>query len=87
MALVIVAHRVEDYNKWKRVYDEDVERRNKAGLKEVKCGRKKGDPDNVYLVWRTDDIAKFEKMMDNPELEEVMKKAGVKAKPEVTIVE
>lgn len=87
MSLVIVSHRVEDFNKWKTIYDQDVKRRDKAGLKEVKCGREKGDPNNVYLVWKTDNVSNFQKMLDDPELEEVMKKAGVKGKPEVTIVE
>ncbi|GAB2775001.1 hypothetical protein [Salinimicrobium soli] len=86
MSVIILSHRVENFQSWKKIYDEDVQRRNEAGLKEVVCGPKIGDPDLVYMVFETNDLDKAQKMIENEELKEVMQKAGVTGHLEVVMI-
>lgn len=87
MAVVILNHKVENYQKWKPIYDRDVERRKKADLKEIICGQKDGEPNNVYMVFEAGDPAKVRDMLKDPELKEVMDEAGVISKPDMIVVE
>ena len=43
MATVILNHRVEDYKKWRPVFDSDNRRRNDAGMKNVRVFRSADD--------------------------------------------
>ncbi|MCH8903890.1 MAG: DUF3764 family protein [Bacteroidetes bacterium] len=86
MAVIILTHSVEDYDKWKPLYDDDRTRRDEAGLKEVICGQKSDDPKQVYVVWETDNPDSIQAMFDDPELKEKMEQAGVTSPPEITIV-
>jgi hypothetical protein len=87
MAVVILTHKVENYQKWKPIYDKDVQRREKAGLKEIICGQKSDEPNSVYMVFETSDPNKTKEMMKDPELKEVMDEAGVISKPEIIVIE
>ena len=86
MATIILSHDVEDFSKWKPLYDADSERRTAAGLKELSVGTKSGDPNKVYVIWEGD-AGTVDKMMQDPELAEKMKEAGVVSEPEVIIID
>lgn len=87
MAVVILTHKVENYQKWKPIYDQDEERRKKAGLKEIICGQKSDEPNNVYMVFETSEPNKAKEMLKDPELKDVMDEAGVITKPEIIVIE
>lgn len=87
MAVVILNHKVESYQKWKPIYDKDSERREKAGLMEIICGQKSDEPNNVYMVFETSDPGKAKEMIKDPELKEVMDEAGVITKPEIIVIQ
>jgi hypothetical protein len=86
MATIILSHKVSDYKAWKKHYDADASRREKAKLKEIHVGPKADDPNNVYIIFQTSNAAAFEKMVKDPELKAVMKKAGVIGQPKVTML-
>lgn len=86
MSVVILSHRVENFKEWKKTYDADLNRRNDAGLKEVICGPKVGDPDLIYMVFETDDLDGARRMIENEELKELMRKAGVTGHLEVAMI-
>jgi|WetSurMetagenome_2_1015567.scaffolds.fasta_scaffold333803_1 hypothetical protein len=86
MKTVILKHRVADYTRWKPIYDADAPRRINAGLREIKVGQKEGDDNLVYMIWETLDATRLRKMIEDPELLEMMKKAGVIGEPEVVII-
>ncbi len=86
MATIILNHKVRDYKAWKKTYDADTARREKAKLKEIFVGAKDDDANNVYIIFQTTNMAVFEKMVKDPELNDVMKKAGVIGKPKITIL-
>jgi hypothetical protein len=85
MATIILSHEVKDFAAWKPYYQADSPRRTKFGLVEIAVGTKSDNPNKVYMVWKGDPLA-LEKMMQDPELAEVMKKAGVVSAPEVTVI-
>lgn len=85
MATIILSHEVKDFAAWKPVYVADAARRASFGLVEVAVGTKSDNPKKVFMIWQGDPGA-VEKMMQDPALAEVMKKAGVMSPPDVTIV-
>ncbi len=87
MQTVILSHRVNDYNHWKKYYDADRERRTNAGLKELAVGRRTDDRQNVYMIYQTSNAAEAQKMMDDPNLKAVMKEAGVISEPNVMVID
>ena len=85
MATIIMNHDVEDYATWKPVYDADSARRDDAGFRELAVGTKSDNPNRVYIIW-DGDAAIMDQMMQDPDLTEKMKEAGVTSAPEVTII-
>lgn len=83
MGTVFVRHRVADYESWRSVYDDDLPRRQAAGLEEVGVFQEAGDANNVFLVWRTDSFEGFEELAQSESSREKMKEAGVVGEPEV----
>ena len=87
MKTIILNHRVNNFGEWKKFYDSDTARRKNAGLREIAVGTKSDDRQEVYVVFQTENGAGIAQMMNDPELKEIMKKAGVIRGPEVVIVE
>jgi hypothetical protein len=86
MSIIIASHRVRDFHSWKPYYDGDAPRRKAAGLKEVTVGRKAEDPNQVYMIWETKDPSGIQKMSNDPELKQLMQKAGVISPLEITVL-
>lgn len=87
MPTVIIAHKVENYKKWREIYDRDEERRSQAGLREIKAGQKAGEPNMVYMIFEASDANKVKEMMQDQDLKDLMDEAGVISKPELIIIE
>ena len=85
MATIFLRHPVASYDAWRPLYDDDVARRDTAGLTEVGVFRDASDPNSVLLVWDTDDVSGFEAMLADEALKAVMDEAGVTGPPEVWI--
>jgi hypothetical protein len=86
MATVILNHRVEDYKKWRPVFDADTRRRTEAGMKNEKVFRSADDPNNIYIIADVADPSTTAKMMNDPDLAAKMKEGGVISKPTVTVL-
>jgi len=87
MAIAIVSHKVKDFKVWKPFYDEDKQRRQGMGIKELKQGHKADDPNEIYFVWEIEDPAKFQAGAQDPGLHAIMEKAGVIGGMNVTIID
>ncbi len=87
MPTIFLQHRVADYDAWRPVFDEDVERRSAAGLSEIGVFRKAGDENLVLLVWSAENVEGFQSMLTSEELKAKMQEAGVTSEPEVWIGE
>jgi hypothetical protein len=86
MSIIIINSKVKDFKTWKSFFDGDRDRRSNAGLKEIYVTSNASDPNNVYLVFETNDVAKAQQLMQSPELKEYMEKAGVIGQPAVTVL-
>ena len=82
MAFLLIRHRVADFESWKRVYDADAGERRKAGLADVQLLRTLEDPNDVVLLFKTDNVARARKRMDSAELRKLMQEAGVVGTPD-----
>ena len=85
MATIIVSHDVEDFATWKPHYLADSARRTSAGLKELAYGTQSDNPHKVFVIWDGNPSV-VEKMMNDTELAEKMKEAGVISEPEVLVI-
>ena len=87
MKTVILSHRVNDYKEWKKYFDADTARRTAAGLIQVAVGANSRDRQEVHMIFQTSNLEKAMKMMDDTDLKETMKKAGVISEPKMVILE
>jgi heme-degrading monooxygenase HmoA len=83
----IIKHRVEDYYKWKPVFDEDRSRREKAGCKGWQLFHSLYDPNEIFILLEWDTKEHATKFVESEDLRKIMQKAGVVTKPEVHFFE
>ncbi|MBD3217534.1 MAG: hypothetical protein GF310_04600 [candidate division Zixibacteria bacterium] len=77
MTYMIVRNRVEDFDRWKAVFDSEAERHRDAGLKLVNLWQTAEDPNNFFFVLEVHDIDKAKYFISAPESAEAGEKAGV----------
>jgi len=83
MMHMLIRHKVADFAKWKPVYDAHASSRQKAGLKEEHLLRNVEDPNEVILLFSTEDLDKAKAFTASDDLRQAMQKAGVRDKPDV----
>lgn len=87
MVYINVRHTCSDYDSWRQFFDGDEDRRRAAGatgVKEVYRDVKDGNTVTVIIEW--DSVENADKFMNDPEMREVMQKAGVIGIPAVRAV-
>jgi quinol monooxygenase YgiN len=87
MAYVLVRHKVEDYNKWKTVYDGHENTRKKSGCKGARLFNVKDNSNEVVALFEWDSIENAKKFAGSQDLKETMQKAGVSDIPDVFFLE
>ena len=85
MAVIILNHDVKDFEAWKKHYYADAARRENSGFKELAVGTASDNHNKVYMIWEGDPV-KLDQMLQDPELAELMKTAGVISAPEVIVL-
>ena len=77
----VIYHEVEDYDKWKRVFD-DFERTRKE-FKEVsyEVGTINGSTKWIYVMNQWDSLEDYKTFVEDAKLKEAMNRAGVIGKP------
>jgi hypothetical protein len=68
---------VEDYAKWRSVFNTGEEMRNAAGFKNVKVYQNADNPNDVIVAADTSDVKKARAFFSSPELRTGMQKGGV----------
>lgn len=76
-----INHEVSDFNSWKSAFDNDRSRRQEAGISLIGLATDSGNPNMVYIMFGVMDISKAEAMFENPDMQKVMKDAGVISDP------
>ena len=86
MIVLAVTHPVEDYDVWKRVYDEQ----NPVKLGHAlfaRVNRRVGEPNTVVVVSGFESVEKAQAFLDDPALKAAMDQAGVSAAPRIEMYE
>ena len=82
---MFVMHKVEDYDTWKTIFDENESTRKTDGLSVVVIARELEDPNEIAVSFTGPDLKTLKFHMDRPEIKESMKKAGVVNEPSIMI--
>jgi quinol monooxygenase YgiN len=79
MPYVLIIHEVEDYESWKKVFDQAAGIRKAAGERSYQVLSHENDPDQVvhFSAWTSIDDAK--QFFESPELIQIRLEAGVKS--------
>ena len=81
MVNVIVRHKVEDFGKWKSVYDEHASARKEAGCQSDQVCQNGEDPNDVAVSFDWDNIENFKKFAESDDVKEAMQKMDLLEKP------
>ena len=85
MPIAFIRHRVQDYETWRRVY-EDFTRANPSGVSvEPAVYRSPDDPNELLVVHRFDSAAEVEPWLEDDARRRAMLEAGVIGAPRVAI--
>ena len=76
-----VSHEVQDYEKWKKIFDEDEPVRARANLELRAISTNAENPKMVNIMFATDDIDKAKEVINSDELRKRMTEAGVRSEP------
>src|SRR5215216_5602317 len=87
MAWTHVRHRVEDYSKWKEVFDSTAEYKRSHGWKGYRIHAIEGDNNHLLVMeeFETEDQAR--EFLGSDYLKDVMSSAGVSDQPDILVVE
>lgn len=83
MPYLLIRHKVQDYDTWKPVYDEDAPNRRAHGSKGSRLLRNTNDPTETIILFEFDDHESAMKFTESPELRERMQRAGVADHPDL----
>lgn len=87
MAYALIRHKVEDFGRWKPVFDEDGENRKAIGSKGYQLFRGADDPNEVFVLFEVDGLEGIRKYGQSEELREKMQEAGVAERPDFYLLE
>lgn len=87
MVYVLIRHKVEDYDKWKRVFDEQDATRKSGGCKGGRLFRNIDDQSEITIVFKWDTIENARKFTESEGLKRRMQKGGVVEKPDIFFLE
>jgi uncharacterized protein (DUF1330 family) len=87
MAYVIVQHKVQDYAKWKPMYDEHQSTRKTYGIRCEQLFRSADDPNDLTILFEVSDLKKAREFTQSDDLKRVMQQAGVMGTPNLQFLE
>jgi heme-degrading monooxygenase HmoA len=86
MPYLLVHHKVEDYARWRPIYDEHAATRKASGASGTAAGqvfRSAMDPNEVVILLEWDDLEKARQFAQSEDLRQTMQRAGVVDQPDV----
>ena len=82
----LVAHRISDWDTFKKVFDEHQGARKEASILGHHLNRGADDPNMVYVYCPATDVDKLKAFIDSAELRDAMNNAGVEGQPSITFM-
>jgi len=86
MVKIVGSFEVNDWDHWKKGFDEHKEAREKASIKTVYVGNELENKNKVHIVMDTPEPDTMQKFMRQPENQEVIKNSGHKQETTVIVV-
>jgi quinol monooxygenase YgiN len=83
MATLFVRHKVDDYAKWKRVYDDFASTRKELGVTGASVHRDPDDPNTLVVTHQFRNIKAARDFANSDELKSAMANAGVSGAPTI----
>lgn len=87
MTYVLVIHNVEDYDKWKKVFEEDGKVRKAKNSKGATIFRNSTDPNQIVVITEWENIESAKNFAEADDLKIAMQNAGVTSQPVVYYLE
>ena len=84
--LMLFAHEVKDYEKWKTRFDANHPSREQAGIAEHFVGRDHKKPNVVHIGLMAPSLEAARKFVSRPELRDAMAAGGVADAPDIHFV-
>jgi hypothetical protein len=84
--MMIVRHRISNYDKWKMSYDAHDSMRLANALHNYVIGRSADDSNMLLVAVKADDAAKAKAFSKDPDLKKAMQKGGVTGNPSISMV-
>jgi quinol monooxygenase YgiN len=86
MEYVLIIHEVQDYEAWKKIFDDAASIRKEAGEKNYQVLKYDNNANKIVHFSKWVSMAKAKAFFESPKLVEIRKQAGVKA-PEFIYLE
>jgi hypothetical protein len=86
MAHLMVRHTVQDFAKWKAVYESHRSARQAAGLKDLNLWHNTDQPKEIIALFEVSDMAKAKAFTKSPDLKEKMMAGGVMGPPDIVFL-
>ena len=83
--ILMVTHKVRDFDAWKRVFEEHESVRARHGAKGHTLYRRKDDPNLVAVANEFPNAEGAAAFLEDPSLKEAMERAGVEGMPTITM--
>ncbi len=87
MPYLIIRHKVEDYAKWKPLFDEHGAARQAGGSRGGQLFRNANDPNELIIFFEWDDLEKARQFVQSEDLRQAMQRAGVVDQPDIYFLE
>ncbi len=87
MTHILVNHKVQDYAKWKVVFDNFANVRRSSGEKSFRILHPVDDSNDLTLLFEWDSMKNAKTFMASPELKGAMQQAGVVEEPKVQFLD
>ena len=86
MPYMLVRHKVEDYSKWKPMFDQHGATRKANGSKSAHVFRSADDPNDIVILFEWDNLENARRFTQSQDLREVMQQAGVSGPPDISFL-
>lgn len=86
MATVLIRHRVENYERWKKAYDDFAEVRRSGGEQSYAVYGEMGDDNNVYAMVDYATVEEAHAFFGSEQLKSAMGEAGVTEAPDIVFL-
>jgi heme-degrading monooxygenase HmoA len=87
MTHILVIHKVQDFKKWKPVFDGDAARRKSAGSRGCRLFQSEKDSNEVAVLCQWKDLGAAHQFVESADTHRAMENAGVVGEPDLYFLE